>query len=998
MHETTLADYTFLPWLRQGIASEIPNPDGAALPGERASVDVRFNVNGQPVSRAVQLLGPGDIVGVNPRAITKAEPRPSVTDFEPNYLPYIEFYEEDFPWRYTPARAVGELEQSRLRPWLFLAVLADDEFRDKITSGPLPAIELITAAETVLPPPAQTWAWAHVHISGNVLKGATTSAGTVEAQAAAERLEGVLAENADRAASRLLCPRRLQPNTAYHAFLIPTFENGRLAGLGQDVTTADALAASWGSGQAEFPVYHRWSFKTGDRGDFESLVDLLVPRKVDPRVGVRDMDVSDPGYDVDGMTGTFAVMGLEGALRSPETVSSPAQWPPLGTDFNNPPAGSPGRFLLDLERVVNLQFSLRQKEDATQPHPDPIVSPPLYGQWHAGVEKLAARDPGWVNELNNDPRTRAAAGCGTDAVQQNQERFMQQAWAQLGEILQANQRLRQLQLGLTASFQLYRKHLLPMADAQILSFTRPAHARIVGGATTIAGQVGASGLPAAALDPAFRKITRPRGAMMKKTAAVGAVRPAEVIARLNDKRSSAAPALPPSAHLLNLEEFAGVRTANLREANWRTSLDRIPTRPAFGLATFGRRMRNGAGLPARDSTEADLFRRAVTDLVAAAEAAPSNPVPPPPVSLAGAAKAIRVALDPARALTLRARFLVKIPQSIADGRVRPSKTIAPVMAHPVFAEPMYRPLRDQSPDLLVPNLALIPNNTVSLMEVNDRFIESYLMGVNHEMSRELLWREFPTDQRGSYFRQFWDVGDRIERDASKTAREIEEAFVDVKALHTWESTTPLGTHGNLPAIPGAQPGEARLVVVVRGDVLKKYPTAVIFAQKAVWAKDEQDRDIRVLDDSDPDSNLQTPLFKAEIEPDIRFLGFNLTASIVKGSPIRADNDPGWFIVIQERPGEPRFGLDLRSADTPDLADEWNDLAWEHIDGFETLGAIDLTRVVSTTTMQAPDNQVAWGRNAADMAYILYQVPVMVAFHAADMLNTNRAPAPIDVPL
>ena len=30
------------------------------------------------------------------------------------------------------------------------------------------------------------------------------------------------------------------------------------------------------------------------------------------------------------------------------------------------------------------------------------------------------------------------------------------------------------------------------------------------------------------------------------------------------------------------------------------------------------------------------------------------------------------------------------------------------------------------------------------------------MGLNHEFARELLWRE-PTDQRGSTFRQFWDV-------------------------------------------------------------------------------------------------------------------------------------------------------------------------------------------------------------------------------------------------
>ena len=113
MAESTLADYTFLPWVRQGIASEIAHPDGTVLPGERASVNVHFDVNGVPVLRPVDLVGPGDISGVNPRAVVKTEPRPWVTDFEPNYLAYIEFYEEDFPWRYTPAKASGEVAQSR---------------------------------------------------------------------------------------------------------------------------------------------------------------------------------------------------------------------------------------------------------------------------------------------------------------------------------------------------------------------------------------------------------------------------------------------------------------------------------------------------------------------------------------------------------------------------------------------------------------------------------------------------------------------------------------------------------------------------------------------------------------------------------------------------------------------------------------------------------------------------------------------------------------------
>ena len=116
----------------------------------------------------------------------------------------------------------------------------------------------------------------------------------------------------------------------------------------------------------------------------------------------------------------------------------------------------------------------------------------------------------------------------------------------------------------------------------------------------------------------------------------------------------------------------------------------------------------------------------------------------------------------------------------------------PVMAHPIFADPMYRPLRDLSSELLIPNLNLIPNNTITLLETNPRFIEAYMVGLNHEMARELLWREFPTDQRGSYFRQFWDVGEIVNRDPAKDAAALEEKLRDIQPLHLWKRREPAG--------------------------------------------------------------------------------------------------------------------------------------------------------------------------------------------------------------
>jgi len=1053
-----LNNYTFLPWLRQGISAEIPVTDdlGSDSPGlapERAEVLVSFKVNGQPVSKQVQLLGPGDVVGINPRAVVKTEPRNWVTDFEANYLPYIEFYEEDFPWRFTPAKAASGLEQSRLRPWIFLIVLAEDEFDEKKVSGPLAAFEIKEEPNRLFPDKEQSWAWAHVHINQNVIGDKLQTSTEQEARVVEQNLANTLGINPDNASSRLLSPRKLQENTAYHAFVIPAFETGRLAGLGLEIPAdIDGQQASWGAGQRLYPVYYQWFFRTGTKGDFEFLVDLLEPRPVDKRVGVRAMDMQQPGYEVDSMSSPLDVMGLEGALRSPETESFPPQWPPENTDFENPPAGSAGNFLNQLEGKVNLQFTIQQEETTDNPHPDPIISPPLYGKWYAKAEKLEVQSgTGWINELNRDPRYRTPAGVGTQVIQKNQEKFMQRAWSQLGDLLQTNQKIRQLQLGWMSSYTIYRKNVLPQSSDRLLGFTQAVQARILGSTTTIAQQVSDSPLPPA-LNPAFRRITRSRGVIMRKVVPDLQARARPVLTQLNAGTLTAAPPPPDPVGQISLDRMAEsivpdwipewlrrwlrenivrrvligllvlafvlmfvagafivfaaiaaalgglllvaerlrvlIQTAEaFKEANFTPrSVDEIPARPNFVLTEFEAPLPESGVSGNADSVEAANFRVALKDAYNVYQSPPPLPPVRRPLDINNAVAKLKQSLDPAVAIPKRAEFILKIPAKIKDSYLRPQKTLVTVMAHPVFSEPMYSPMRDISSELLVPNLHLISNNTVSLMETNQRFIESYMVGLNHEMGGELLWREFPTDQRGSYFRQFWDVGDAVNRNPDKTAAQIEEELLDITKLHTWDRSMALGTHGNRH-LPNA--GEARLVLVVRGDLLKKYPTTLIYAQQAMWRKDKDDerRDIRELDNSNPEQTIKEPIFKAEIEPDIYFLGFDLTTRIAKGNPVPAALDPGWFFVFQERPGEPRFGLDNKSDESPDEATKWNDLAWEHLENFDSLGFIDFNAEIQANIPDgSTDAKFQWGRNAADMAYILYQVPVMVAFHAADMLE------------
>ena len=116
---------------------------------------------------------------------------------------------------------------------------------------------------------------------------------------------------------------------------------------------------------------------------------------------------------------------------------------------------------------------------------------------------------------------------------------------------------------------------------------------------------------------------------------------------------------------------------------------------------------------------------------------------------------------------------------------------------------------------------------------------------------------------------------------------IPKIFKDIKHIASWGST-PLGTH-----TPPEGPGQ-RMVVLIKGDLLRKYPNTEIFLQKAEW-KDEERKNrgpVTVIDDS----TLRRPLFSAQIDPDYKFVGFDLAPNDALGDDI----EPGWFFVLKER--------------------------------------------------------------------------------------------------
>jgi len=452
----SLSKYSFLPWLKLGIANKITEQDtlGVSVTAtkERAELTVQFDLNNTLITKNIKLQGPGDVTGINKDAVLRVHPQEGTEDFESNALAYIEFYEEDFPWRYTPAIRVES--EKRLRPWLFLIVAKEEEYEFRDMGDGLPFVSIKNnAAAKVFPDNTETWAWAHVHVNHSLNRTGVQSMLTQELKA-----------NPDIAYSRLISPRHLEraeDGVKYHAFLIPAFETGRLAGLGEDPKDVPAQKSSWTTGSTadssvrpnDYPVYYHWEFKTGRNGDFESLVRILTAKPLGPNFGKRDMNIQKPGMGLDDMANT-TVLGLEGALKPPSFT--PTVWPGGAGDT---------QFRDKLKLILNVSADISEttQDSSNVVNPfydpndpdvfysekvvdDPVVSPPIYGKWQALMRKAGGNVKVWIDELNLDPKNRAAASVGTGIVRKYQEKFMEMAWKQVGEINEANQKIREAEM------------------------------------------------------------------------------------------------------------------------------------------------------------------------------------------------------------------------------------------------------------------------------------------------------------------------------------------------------------------------------------------------------------------------------------------------------------------------------------------------------------------------------------------------------------------------
>ncbi|EOZ93597.1 hypothetical protein A33Q_3543 [Indibacter alkaliphilus LW1] len=1093
--DTTPAEFSFLPWLRYGLGNEITEEDslGAELGSnpvmDRPEVIVSFEIeaskSGQKgatnpenkISKTVKIQGPGDVLGIDPKMVIRTHPKKGVDNFEIENLAYVEFYEEDLPWRFTPAKP----NSNKIRPWMSLIVLKESEF-EIIAHGneSLPYLRINSDVDlsAVFCHEKDTWAFAHVHVFDKL----------TQTNPSATQLQAQIQKSPDSAIARIICPRRLDEDKEYQAFIIPTFETGRLAGLKQSTADIPAQKSSWnsslfsGSHPREYPFYFQWKFSTGPEGAFETLAGKLEVLGSEGIAPVREADIRELGYDIDASE--FPTIQIEGALKTPG-FQIPS-WPNGGS------ISSRNDLLDKVERIINLNEALQDESNEqllgeveksffyTQDFvEDPIITPPLYGKWHSLKNKANKALKDWVDEVNLHPSYRSAAGLGTRVVMKYQEYFMELAWEQIGQINEANQKIMENELMRTTALATYNKSYRKMSEMSLLSMSANAmkQIKVEKTATFSAAQnLINSKIPDSLSSGNFIKVANnfTPTAVMSSDGTDGAhkVLSNQTLIRANLVGSSetftpitpaplkkepniaVSPKLvmsslsfilenPPKSEIEQIadeiaehfnqsgsnQSLAGVKSMLFgkfgNEADARTTkiingitkVNKLETSKQTSLLfNFVTWDTGNAPAPPPIIAEIHIKKDAFQDYVSKTynEAEFSNirfiseavssgneikffsrflviqeqksfvktfenflgkvggidgvsftPLVLAPLQIDDFSKNLKARMLP------RSNFLRKLQTGIKGKNVNLEK---PIMAYPRFPIPTYNYLEEISQDFIIPNISEVPKDSILLMEVNHKFIESFLLGMNHEMSRELLWREFPTDLRGSYFRHFWEYDNNPfaiidenlpPEEFMEQLKDFQDSNADIQELHRWKSGSSLKKLGQ-----NGRNGLG-LVLLVKGDLFKKYPNTLVYAQRGVNQGNQT-----ILSDYNS-SNASWPVIKGHLEPDIYFFGFELTVSQVS-------QGAGHFFVFREIPGQISFGLDAYEAGTS--LNTWNDLNWAHMG--TNPKQVKIFNNPKSLTPSTPAGEPKWNKdsNAADIASILYQSPILFAKHASNLLT------------
>lgn len=430
-----------LRYLRKGLVNNLQRISKDLKTSKRAQIDINLKFWMKHVDsrlmeekvlsgQTIELLGPADVKSVNSKAISRVSPAESGdVRLNASYRPYVEFYEEDLPWRYTPF-APGS--PSGFYPWMRLIAVKTDECTIAFKNAVKIARINLTAEriQEVFATPEELAKSAHAQIDVEDDFQGTLDEATVNR---------MLDENPDCGISRVLCTSKLEPGTEYVVLLIPTYEHGRLSALGKSLDGAkmnDLVTPQPGT-DFELPIYYKWKCTTASRqGTFKDLADKLNI------TSAADYEKMDSNLTVDISQSGLKTVSYDGEKK----IDVPAALVMSSDPYSNlEDEGKQYRTELQKHLSLNPVFDENELEDVNQEE-DPWVVPPVYGARHLMTTRKdfeKGPDAGVVNEVNLKLHNRIAAGLGGSVVMKNQESFVNRAWQSVEVVNALNQMLRE---------------------------------------------------------------------------------------------------------------------------------------------------------------------------------------------------------------------------------------------------------------------------------------------------------------------------------------------------------------------------------------------------------------------------------------------------------------------------------------------------------------------------------------------------------------------------
>lgn len=851
----------FYAWKRSPLYDNVdPTPAKGRLTGH-VTLTVRDDFNptdSQSHTIAFSIMGARDIAGVNRSAIRRTAPRPNTQDAETTKCVHVEFAEADFPWRYTPQKANGNI----LRPWLALIVGTTDEI--EIVNNRVVVNDNRVYAEHPL---SESHRWAHI-------QGADDDPAQV---------------------ARLFSPRKLTPQKEHIAALVPAFDYNPQSG---------AIFDSWGAqppAQA-LPAYYWWRFWTAEAGDFETLAEALHPVKL-PGIGVASVTYTRQN---DAVEITLPVRGAITSLMS-EPDPEPEGLQAAMDDLD--PLTQPERYQGD-QRVISLPAyaGLWAADPEATTWGEMLNDDPRY----RGIAGL-----GLQMGITEQEQLVGVAVAQAGALDAASRLLRDLAFGLSATRLLWNRRLpkdpvEQLWLFGSAMNRMHTASGTVMSE--ITAPDRPLDAALFSGAARRLLRGGTAWMRQSRDGYISRRALlheanncppdpEPRPAQLPHLDALVSELSAEGYALETFEEMLELPRVPP--------EFAAALASLEGETIDPSWLDRlIELMREFGLGdgidACADEMRTALIEHENEIATLEVLWQIVATCLASnarlhherlydfpPSIVETDPPEPPEICRPiqdwdAVGGAVSGAIDPNDD---NAPVIQRICSMITVGGL-PVCAPAPLEVPISLDFATWMLLRDHAREWLLPGVGRLEKDAVVAMESNPAFIDAYLLGLNTQFLNELHWRNIAIDRTHMPLLMFWGhinfEGDH---------KRMPDVYSVNDDSHAWADASALGDRSHQVVHANDPQGNRDLIVVFHTDLFRRYPSTVIYLLQA----DDTTIDARMEQSPLPFAPPQRvgPMFRGNIEPDIVFFAFNIDPN---------DIDQYW-VVLDEPPAELRFRSD-----------------------------------------------------------------------------------------